>query len=219
MQILLIEDNQKMAENIADVLRYEQFRVDIALLGKKALELADVNHYDLIILDLSLPDIDGQVVNKTLRENKINTPILMLTARIDLDSKVEGLNSGADDYLTKPFLMDELLARIRALVRRTSINKSNLIKIKNLEIDLSKKRLKKDSLIVSISPTEMNILELLIINQGVVQSASKIHESVWGSYDDDICFSDTLKVHIARLRKKIGSDIIKTIKGFGYIID
>jgi len=218
MQILLVEDTKKIAENISDVLRFEHFTVAVASTGEEALELIEVNTYDLIILDLSLPDIDGQEVTKILRKNKVTTPLLMLTARIDLDSKIEGLNSGADDYLTKPFLMDELLARVKALLRRTSSNKSNTVEIKDLEIDLNTRQLKKNDQVVALSPIEMNILEFLIMNQGVVQSASQIYESVWGSHNSDVLFSDTLKVHIARLRKKIGADIIKTVPGSGYVI-
>jgi DNA-binding response OmpR family regulator len=232
MNLLLIEDNPKLSKNIATVLKSQQYLIDTALTGKDGLYKALANNYDLIILDLALPDMDGTDVCKEIREKGKKTPILMLTARIDLESKVTGLDLGADDYLTKPFLMEELLARIRALLRRSGDTKHNLVQINEFEIDLTlkevrinpqrskdKKNLKPITYYLKLSPYEFHILEYLILNRGQPKNASEIYESVWGSDNFDILFSDTLKVHIAGLRKKMGKDLIRTIQGVGYIID
>ena len=220
MNILIIEDNKKIANNIADVLRLENYTVDVAFTGQQGLDSFFSNSYDLLILDLALPDTDGVDICKEARGENAGLPILMLTARIDLDSKVEGLDSGADDYLTKPFMMDELLARVRALLRRTGDNKQNKINLsKRIEINFSKRKVIKDSKEINLSPIEFRLLEYLTTHRGEVQSASKIYDSVWGSNDGDLLFSDSLKVHIAKLRKKLDPELIKTVKGFGYMIE
>lgn len=219
MQILLVEDNPKMSANLKTVLEHQLYQVEAVLTGQLAVELAEINHYDLVILDLALPDIDGLEVCRQLRQMGNLAPILMLTARIDLESKVMGLDLGADDYLCKPFLIDELLARLRALLRRTSKHKQTCWQLADLQIDLKSKQVKRANQLISLSPIEMKILEFLLINQGVVQPADKIYEAVWGSANDDILFSDTLKVHIARLRKKlVVQGLIQTIAGSGYLI-
>ena len=219
MNILIVEDNKKLARNIATVLRKQKYNVDLAFVGGDGLEMAQINSYGLVILDLALPDIDGVEVCCTLREEESSVPILMLTARVDLHSKVNGLDSGADDYLTKPFLMDELLARVRALMRRASKCKKSSIKLGSVTIDLAGKTVKKDGGNIKLSPREMGLLEFLVFNKGKTKSASEIYESVWGSHDSDILFSDTLKVHVANLRKKLGKGILKTVTGFGYVIE
>lgn len=220
MNILLIEDNEKLAENISNVLRLENYKVTSCTVGKEGLTESLVNNYDLIILDLALPDIDGIKICTKIRADSCKTPILMLTARIGIDSKVEGLDSGADDYLTKPFLMDELLARIRALVRRNSRNKSTQIQInKNVKVDLAAKKVSRNNKELRLSPTEYRVLEFLVINQGKSVTQVEIYEGVWGSNNSDIFISDTLKVHIATLRKKIGDNIIKTVRSQGYMIE
>lgn len=220
MNILIIEDNKKLAENIKTVLVHEKYVAEISNSGQDGINKACCNTYDLIILDLGLPDIDGIEVCNRLRKNNILSPILMLTARIDLESKVEGLDIGADDYLTKPFLMDELLARIRALLRRDSSHKQVEINIGNdIKINISNKSVFLRDEIVALSPNEYKIFEYLVLNKGGVRNATEIYESVWGSDNSEILFSDTLKVHIARIRKKLGADVIKTVKGFGYLIE
>lgn len=220
MNILIVEDNQKLAENIATVLKHENYVTEISLTGENGLYKASTNTYDLIILDLNLPDTDGIEICKKLRAKEITTPVLMLTARIDLDSKVTGLDSGADDYLCKPFLMDELLARLRALLRRNADDKSSTIQInKEVKLDITAKKVQKNGKDIALSPTEIRILEFLASNRNEAKKTMEIYESVWGSQNTDAMFSDALKVHIARLRKKLGADIIKTVSGFGYIIE
>ncbi|MFC1617722.1 response regulator transcription factor [Patescibacteria group bacterium] len=219
MNILIVEDNQKLSDNVATVLRHEQYQVEQALDGETGLRKASINKYDLLILDLALPDMDGLEVCRKLREKGKNLPVLMLTARIDLSSKVEGLDAGADDYLAKPFMMDELLARVRALTRRTSKAKQTEFKIGKVTIDLLAKQVTKGGKKISLSPTEMKIIEFLLVNKGKVKNATDVYESVWGSQNTDVLFSDTLKVHIARLRHKLGKDVIETVPGFGYRIN
>jgi len=218
MNILLIEDNKKMGENIATVLKSENYIIDtVGTVINAQYAVAD-NAYDLIILDLALPDGDGIALCKELRDQGFTNPILMLTAKISLESKVEGLDSGADDYLTKPFLMEELLARIRALSRRFSSEKQSEIRIGDLTIDLSTKTIRRRTILIELSPIEMRIIECLLLSKGHIKTSTELYDSVWGGSEADIAFSETLKVHISRLRKKIGKEIIQTVPGFGYII-
>jgi DNA-binding response OmpR family regulator len=217
MNILLIEDNLKLSENIKAILSHSGYNIEAILTGNEGIYYASVNNYDLIILDLNLPDIDGIEVCKQIRAKQIKTPILMLTARINIESKVEGLNIGADDYLTKPFLSEELLARIRALTRRNSQNKTSEINLKNISLNLASHILKKDNREISLSPIELKIFEFLALNQGTAKNPTEIYESVWGN-TEDLMFSDTLKVHIANIRQKLGKEVIETVNGFGYII-
>jgi two-component system OmpR family response regulator len=220
MNILIIEDNQKMAENIATVLRHENYNAEVALNAQEGKYKASINTYDAIILDLNLPDGDGIEICKELREKGVSYPILMLTARIDLESKVEGLDYGADDYLTKPFLMDELLARLRALFRRESTDKSTKISLpNNIKIDLAAKNITIKDKTVKLSPTEYRIIEYLVLNRGKAKETQEIYEAVWGNEDQDALFSDSLKVHITRLRKKLGHDAVKTVPTGGYMIE
>lgn len=219
MTILLIEDHQKLAKNIVSILGSEGYQVDWAQDAQTARNLVEENEFDLVILDLGLPDQDGIELCASFREQQYSWPLLILTARMNLESKVEGLDSGADDYLTKPFLTEELLARVRALLRRTSSQKSTKAMIEDLEVDLSAKTVSKNGVRVELSPIEYKLLELLVLKRGQTQSASELYEKVWGDHDGEMLFSDTLKVAIARLRKKVGHSIITTTPGFGYVIE
>jgi DNA-binding response OmpR family regulator len=220
MNILVIEDNKKIGQNIQTVLNLVGYEVDLALTGDQGLEFFYSNKYDLIILDLALPDIDGFDICQQIREEGSAIALLMLTARIDLESKVKGLDKGADDYLTKPFLMDELLARVRALLRRQGNIKQTEFEIGDkVKVDLTKKKVTIDGNDGSLSPIEFRIIEYLLHFKGETRNAQQIYESVWGSDDSEILFSDKLKVHIAHIRKKLGNNIIKTVTGFGYMIE
>jgi DNA-binding response OmpR family regulator len=219
MRILVVEDNQKLASNIGVILRHQNYVVEIVNSGNAAIEQAQLNDYQLIILDLGLPDIDGIEVCRQLRSAEVTAPILMLTARIDLESKVTGLDTGADDYLTKPFLPEELLARVRALLRRQEASKVNVIIIADLKVNLATRQVWEKDRLVDLSPIELRILEFLLLARGSAKNAAEICSAVWGERESDAMFSDTLKVHIARLRKKLQADIIKTVPGWGYMID
>jgi DNA-binding response OmpR family regulator len=219
MRILLVEDNEKLANNLKSILEDEKYLCEVVFDGQCALETLQRYSFDLLILDLGLPDIDGIEVCKEIRKNQNNISILMLTARIDLDAKVEGLDCGADDYLTKPFLVDELLARIRVLLRRGGNIASSKVQLcENLLFDLDSKRLMLDGLEIGLSAIETRLIEYLALNRGKVCEALEIYSSVWGEDSDNLIFSETLKVHISRIRKKIGIDLIHTSKGRGYII-
>lgn len=216
MLILLIEDNQKLAQNIATILQSEGYHVDRAEDVAMAKEAVETKSYDLIILDLGLPDGDGIELCQYFRQQNYGWPILTLTARMNLASKVESLDGGADDYLTKPFLTEELLARVRALLRRDSTQKTSQVVINDLKVDLRTKTVSKANQVLKISPIEMKLLEALLLKRGSILTAAELYEKVWGNFETELLFSDTLKVTVARLRKKIGHTIITTVSGSGY---
>jgi two-component system OmpR family response regulator len=221
MRILIVEDDQVIAENIKEVLSTINFVSEICLTGEEGQFKAETEDYDGIILDRMLPDTDGLKVCKNLRKNNIITPILFLTAKAQLDDKVEGLSLGADDYLTKPFAMLELIERVKALVRRKYPNKkSSLIKVANLFLDTNTHVVKRNGKIIELSPKEFSMLEYLMMNECVALTRMQIIEHVWGEEVDP--FSNTVDVHINYLRKKIDENdktkLIHTIKGKGYML-
>jgi len=223
MRILVVEDNPKIAGSIKKGLEQESFAVDIALDGIKGFDLAVVEDYDIIILDLMLPGMDGMEVCRKLRqEEKISTKILMLTAKNQLEDRVEGLNTGADDYLAKPFAFKELIARIRALTRRPKKTLNNTLKIKDLELDSSNQQVKRAGKTISLSKKEYSLLEYLLRNKNKILSKQELINHVW-DYNADI-LENTVEVYIGYLRNKIEKPfinkpkLIKTIKGFGYKI-
>ena len=220
MRILVIEDEQKIINFIKKGLEAEYYTVDYAMNGEEGFFKALNEGYDLILLDIMLPKMNGFELTKKIREKDIKTPILMLTARDTIEDKVKGLDAGADDYLPKPFSFDELLARTRALLRRTGSEKSNLISIADLEIDTASHEVKRDDRRIELTSREYALLEYLARNKNIVLSRTKIAQHVWG-YDFDTS-TNIVDVYIRYLRKKIdeGFDkkIIKTIRGTGYKI-
>jgi len=222
MKILVIEDEVRIAQNIKKGLVQEGFSVDLAHDGEDGYDLASTEEYSVIILDLMLPGMDGVTVCKKLREAKVYTPILMLTAKGGLADKVLGLNTGADDYLVKPFAFDELLARIKALGRRPRKSTGNILKVKDLELDTINLTVKRNGKEIELSKKEFALLEYLMINKGQIISKDKLVQNVW-DFDADI-LPNTVEVYINYLRNKIekpfaGVPIIKTVRGFGYKID
>jgi two-component system copper resistance phosphate regulon response regulator CusR len=217
MSILIIEDNQKLAQNIQRYLQSERYAVALAFDGESGLQRARTETYDLIILDLNLPKRDGLSVCKTLREEGVVTPILMLTARVGTEHVVQGLNTGADDYLVKPFELDEMLARVRALLRRTTEHKSPNLVVGDIELNTLSHEVYRGKEVITLSPKEYALLEFLMQRQGEVQGRLAIIEHVWGE-DADLFFSQTVDVHIAYLRRKLGKTVIKTVPGTGYLI-
>lgn len=219
MKILVVEDNKKISSFLQKGLNEQGYIVDIGEDGKEGFYLATTNTYDIIILDIMLPFINGIELCKNLRDNKIQTPILMLTAKDDSEDIIAGLDSGADDYMVKPFVFNELLARIRVLLRRNAGIKNELI-FKDLKIDLIKKRVTRDDKIIDLTAKEFAILELLVKNQKNVVSESMIIDSVWDMNYSNA--SNLVKVYIYRLRNKIdkgfSKEYINTIKNFGYIL-
>ena len=220
MRILIIEDEKKVASFIKKGLEEEYYAADIASDGKEGLKLAENEDYDLIIMDIMLPFIDGMTLTRELRKRKIPTPILMLTIRDSTDSKIEGLDAGADDYLTKPFAFEELLARIRALLRRNEKAKVPTLKVKGITLDLISHRVIKDGIEIILTQKEFSILEYLLRNKNKVVSRTKLVEHVYDYHFDTE--TNIIDVFINKLRTKIepgsATPLIHTIRGVGYII-
>jgi len=220
MRILVIEDEENLALRVQRILQSEHYTAEIAFNGNDGLEQALIEPYDLIILDVMLPGIDGFQILKELRKEKLTVPVLLLTAKTRVEDKVSGLDLGADDYLTKPFAVPELLARVRSLLRRTSDSKSTTIIIENLLIDTASHTVKKDGVDINLTAKEYAILEFLFYNQNHVVSRLSIAEHVWGDNLDLFAMTNFVDVHIKNLRRKIGDDknLIKTVRGIGYML-
>jgi DNA-binding response OmpR family regulator len=217
MTVLLVEDNAGLAKNIARYLEAEGYSVRIALDGLAALELAAEEAPSYVVLDLNLPKIDGLEVCRRLRADGFAGPLIMLTARSSRRDVVVGLDSGADDYLVKPFALQELVARLRALGRRTARARPPIIELPGCELDTASRRVTCEGRHVNLAPREYALLEHLAVNRGVAQERTDLIEAVWGRYDD-LMFSKTVDVHVSYLRRKLGSDVIVTVPGIGYMI-
>ncbi|MDO8468265.1 MAG: response regulator transcription factor [Candidatus Peribacter sp.] len=217
MHILLIEDQQKLADNIRQFLTLEHYAVTVAHDGKEGFEKAMTQEVDLLILDINLPGMDGYLICSMLRKQKKDMPILMLTARTGQQEIVHGLNLGADDYLGKPFDLDELLARVRALLRRQTTEKQPHLTVRSIVLDTNTHEVTKEEKKINLSPKEYALFEFLLRNKGIVQERPRIIEHVWGGRDD-LMFSQTVDVHVAYLRRKLGKDVIVTVPGKGYLI-
>lgn len=215
MVLLLIEDEVKLTDALCHILNRNGYVVDIALDGEMGLEMAETGSYDLIILDRMLPKCDGLTVLKKLRCQNISTPVIFLTAKDTPKDKVEGLDSGADDYLIKPFSTDELLARLRALTRRKDkVLASNDIKTTEFTFNPFYGEVMKDGQNIKLTVKESLLLQLLLKNDGQVLTKDQIVEKVWG-YNSDIEFGN-VDLYIHYLRKKLNTACIKTIRGVGY---
>ena len=220
MRILVVEDETRIADFVVRGLKEEQYAVDVAYDGEQGMYLADINPYDLMILDIMLPHKDGIAMCQELRKKKISTPILMLTARGAVKDKVTGLNSGADDYLTKPFSFEELLARVKVLLRRNKAEKTPILKIADLELNQLSHEVKRKGKPVALTSKEYMLLEYLMLNAGQVISRSMISEHVWNENFDSM--TNVIDVHIRNLRQKIdkgaAKKLIRTMRGAGYVL-
>jgi two-component system copper resistance phosphate regulon response regulator CusR len=221
MRILIIEDEQKLAEILVRSLRGEGFIVDAAPTADEGFHLASSDHYDLVILDLLLPDGSGTEVLRHLRQQQNKVPVLVLTARGDLDTKVENFEAGADDYLTKPFALPELMVRVRALMRRGPAVKDTMLKLADLEVDRLSRQVRRAGKRVELSPKEYSLLEYLMLNAGRVLSRSMIIDRVWDQSFEG--FTNIVDVYVRQLRRKIDEGfepkLIRTVRGLGYSID
>lgn len=220
MKILIVEDEKKVASFLKKGLEQEYYTVDVAHDGKAGLDLSLTEDYDLIILDIMLPLLDGITLLREIRNAKIDVPILMLTAKDSTEDKVEGLDSGADDYLAKPFALEELLARVRALVRRKEKVKNLLLLANDLSLDTQTHKVKRGDKEIILTPKEYSILEYLLRNKNHVVSRMKLTEHVYEyQFDPD---TNVIDVYINKLRNKIDKDsdqpILHTIRGIGYMI-
>lgn len=218
MQILLVEDDHLLADGLQQALKQEGITVNHVHKGQEAIHIIKDFPPDIVILDLGLPDIDGLKVLAHLRKEKITLPILVLTARSSLQDKVSGLDSGADDYLAKPFEMPELLARIRVLERRISTsNSSNTITIGSVSLDTMNMQVKINEQDIILSKSEYMLLKALMQNAGRIETRENL-QSKLHSWNEEVS-SNALEVHIHYLRKKIGPDFIKTVHGVGYRVN
>ena len=217
MKILVVEDEHKIANSIKRGLELEAHVVDVAYDGIEGYDLASSESYDVIVLDLMLPGMDGMEICRKLRQDKNHTPILILTARGELGDKIEGFRVGADDYLVKPFAFEELLARIKAISRRPKAVKDQLLKAGNIELNSETFEVKKGGRDINLSRKEFALLEYLLRNKGKVLSKDAIISHVW-DYESDI-LPNTVEVFVGYLRNKIGGNVIKTVRGFGYKIE
>ncbi len=220
MRILIIEDEEPLALRIQKILQDEHYTAEVAFDGNEGLEQALIEDYDLLILDVMLPGMDGFQILKELRNDGNSVPVLFLTAKTQLEDKVSGLDLGADDYLTKPFAVPELLARVRSLLRRKSDAKSSVISVAGIQIDTATHSVRKNGKDVNLTAKEYSILEFLLYNQNHVVSRMSIAEHVWGDNLDMFTMTNFVDVHIKNLRKKIGDDknLIKTVRGVGYML-
>jgi DNA-binding response OmpR family regulator len=220
MRILVVEDEKDMAEAIAAGLRKQGYAADIALDGEEALNAFEVNEYDLLVLDLNLPNVDGIEVCKKIRSGGSATGILMLTARSGLDDRVNGLDLGADDYLVKPFHFPELLARVRALLRREGMPRPTILRIGELVLDPNALKGYFKSSEIAFTIKEFAIVEYLMRNAGRIVSQEELLEHVWN--EDANLFTQTIKVHMKNIRKKLDAagagELITTVKGRGYML-
>lgn len=220
MKILVVEDEKKVASFLKKGLEQEYYTVDVTNDGKAGLDLSLTEDYDLIILDIMLPLLDGITVMREIRNAKLDVPVLMLTAKDSTENKVEGLDSGADDYLAKPFALEELLARVRALIRRKEKVKNLILSAEDLTLDTQTHKVKKGGTEMNLTPKEYSILEYLLRNKNHVVSRMKLTEHVYEyQFDPD---TNVIDVYINKLRNKIEKDveqkILHTIRGIGYMI-
>ena len=221
MRLLVIEDERKIARVITESLKREKYAVDAAYDGEEGFNLADSQPYDLLIVDRMLPGLEGAEIVKKLRENGKNMPILFLTALSTTEDKTLGLDVGADDYLTKPFAIDELLARVRALLRRPPIQQPDILKIDDLKIDKQQQTVTRAGKNIDLTNKEYALLEYLIQHPNQILSKETLIDHVW-DFDADI-LPNNVEAYIKNLRQKIDKpfkkQLIKTVRGFGYRIE
>jgi two-component system OmpR family response regulator len=216
MRLLIIEDDPALQRTLAATLREENYAVDTASDGAEGLAKARRGPYDVIVLDVMLPKLDGWAVLAALRP-AVATPVLMLTALDTPPDRVKGLDRGADDYLVKPFDIDELLARLRALIRRAAGRPDALVRLGDLVLDTAARRVTRDGATVALTPREYSLVEYLALHRGKVVSRADLYEHLYDEDDDSL--SNLLDVHVSNLRKKLGHDLITTRRGHGYCIE
>lgn len=222
MRILVIEDEHKIANSIKKGLEQEAYAVDVAYDGDDGFDMASCGSYDVIIIDWLLPGMDGVTVCRKLREQKVHTPVLILTAKGQVADRVNGLNSGADDYMVKPFAFEELLARLRALTRRPKETLGTVLSVSDLTLDPLSFEVNRDGKSIRLSHKEFSLLEYLMQHPNQIISKDQIIEHVW-DYDADV-LPNTVEVYIGYLRNKIdkpfpqNAPLIQTVRGFGYKI-
>jgi DNA-binding response OmpR family regulator len=216
MRLLLVEDDTMIGETVLDVLRAEHFAVDWVRDGTMADTALRSQHYDLVLLDLGLPKRDGLEVLKALRARRDATPVLVVTARDAITDRVAGLDAGADDYVVKPFDLDELLARIRALIRRSAGSANSVMEIRGLHLNPITHEATRNGESIALSAREWAVLEALMARPGVVLSRAQLEEKLY-SWKDEIN-SNAVEVYVHGLRRKLGTELIQTVRGLGYAL-
>ncbi|MBR2870749.1 MAG: response regulator transcription factor [Clostridia bacterium] len=220
MKILLVDDERALTEALSAILKQNKYNVDCAYDGEEGLDCALTGIYDLIILDVMMPKLDGFSVLKILRQNKIDTPVLILSAKTEIQDKIDGLNFGADDYITKPFSSEELIARVKALLRRKEKFTGDLLSCLDVQIDRDTFELVKGDKRIALGKKEFQILEMLFLNHGKIINKGVFIEKIWG-YDTEAEYN-TIEVYVSFIRRKltaIGSNLeIKSIRGVGYTL-
>lgn len=216
MRLLLAEDDRELAHTLRKILAEEQFAVDVARRGDEAMHQATEVAYDAILLDLMLPGIDGMTVLDMLRRRQVRTPVLILTARDAIPDRIRGLNAGADDYIVKPFDVTELVARVRAAIRRASSNPSPVLLVGEISINTSTRLVERAGRSVGLTAREYAILEFLMAHRGTLVTRTRIQDHIYG--DEADVASNVVDVHVAALRRKLGRDVVQTRRGHGYII-
>lgn len=220
MRILIAEDEKSLNRIIAKQLKASGYSVDCCFNGEEAYDLISMTDYDAAIFDVMMPKIDGFLLLRKIRNEGNNLPVLFLTARDSVEDRVEGLDIGADDYLVKPFAFEELLARIRVLIRKNSVSKSNIITVADLTVDISSRKVTRGGMDVSLSAKEYELLQYLAVNNGIVLSREKIEDHIW-NYDYE-GGTNVVDVYIRYLRKKIDDGfekkLIQTVRGMGYVL-
>lgn len=218
-KILIAEDDDRLRSALLRILKFEGYEVDEATDGAEALELGASGAHDVIVLDVMMPFLDGLGVCRRLRDRGIRTPILMLTAKVEVSDRVDGLDAGADDYLTKPYAIEELLARIRALLRRSDVDTSDALRLGDLVVDPSRRLVTLGETTIDLTKTEFDLLETLVTNAGIVLSRERLYDLIWG-YDFETS-SKSLDVYIGYLRRKLEATgttrLIHTVRGIGYV--
>ena len=223
MRLLIVDDDRLLLDQLRQILTSQRYIVETATDGEKALDKLFDTPFDAVVLDIMMPKIDGLRLLKHIRESGIDTPVLMLTAKGDVEDRIKGLDLGADDYLPKPFSLDEFLARLRALMRRYGGQCETVLQVQDLELDTASRRVDKGGQPVELTPREFSILEFLLHNKNRVVSRFSLSEHVWGDDFDPFTMSNFVDVHIKNLRRKIGDSgygkIIRTVRGLGYKIE
>ena len=218
MNLLIVEDERAVANQLKQLLEKEKYRCDIAFSYREAIEFIDLKRYDLVLLDWNLPDGDGLSFLTLMREEEMTTPVLMLSANTDIDDRVQVLDAGGDDYLCKPYSNIELLARIRALLRREAPQKSKLLSIGNLTLNTTSREVYVGEVLLKLSLSEFDLLEVLLQNKNIVLTRYQLNEHLCREFNS-LKQSNLVDVHIKNLRKKIDLDnLITTVRGIGYTI-
>jgi two-component system response regulator MprA len=219
--VLVAEDDPSVRESVSLALSVEGYDVETASDGSRALDAFAAHEPDVVVLDVMMPELDGLTVCRRLRSRGVSTPILMLTARVEISDRVSGLDAGADDYLVKPFSLDELLARLRALLRRTSVTETDhVVRVEDLVLDPQRRTAERGDRPLDLTKTEFDLLELLMLNAGIVLSRDTIYERIWG-FDFETA-SRSLDVYVGYLRRKLEAEgeprLLQTIRGVGYVV-